>query len=311
MASGTTITLNTGAKIPALGFGTWQDVGAQEGAVTTALKTGYRHIDTARIYGTEPAINSALKKCGIPRDQIFLTTKLWNTEHHPDDVSKAMDASLEGLGVEYVDLLLMHWPVAWKSGDEKFPKENGKPIVEKVDYVDTWKAMEKVYEVGKARAIGISNFSKAETERVLKEGTVKPAVHQMEVHPWLQQRDFVEWLQLQGIVVTQYSPFGNSNPTYSNEVLPHKLIDDPILQEIGKQYGKSGAQIALAWGISHGNVVIPKSKTAQRIKGNFEGDFKLEEADVKMIDAINKKLRFNDSSADFGWNFFADLEGKE
>ena len=307
MAS-TTFTLNTGAKIPAVGFGTWQDKDAQEHAVTTALNTGYRHIDTARIYGTEPAVGAAIRKSSVPRSEIFLTTKLWNTDHRPENVGKAIDASLSDLGLDYVDLFLMHWPVAWKHGDGMFPKENGKPAVEDVDYLETWKAMEKVYKSGKAKAIGISNFSKAETERVIREGSIKPAVHQLELHPWLQQNDFTEWLKSQGIHVTQYSPFGNLNPLYDRG--QGKLIDDPAVVEVGKKYGKAPAQVALAWGIAHGHSVIPKSKTDQRIKDNLGGDFKLESADVKKLDAIDKKLRFNDSSSDFGYDFFKDLDGK-
>lgn len=307
--SGITFTLNTGAKIPAVGFGTWQDVDAQENAVTTALNAGYRHIDTARIYGTEKAVGAAIRKSNIPRSEIFLTTKLWNTDHRHADVGNAIDASLSDLGLDYVDLFLMHWPVAWKPGDGMFPKENGQPVVlSDVDYVETWKAMEEVYKSGKAKAIGISNFSREETERVLSQGSVKPAVHQMELHPWLQQREFTNWLKGEGIHVTQYSPFGNLNPLYDGS--QGRLVDDPTLVEIGKKYGKAGPQVALAWGISHGHSVIPKSKTEKRIKENLSGDFLLEAADVKRIDGIDKKLRFNDSSAEFGWEFFKGLDGK-
>lgn len=310
MASGTTFTLNTGAKIPALGFGTWQDPDAQEHAVTTALNAGYRHIDTARIYGTEKAVGAAIRKSHVPRSEIFLTTKLWNTDHRSADVGAAIDASLADLGLDYVDLFLMHWPVAFKPGDGMFPKENGNPVVlSDVDYLDTWRAMEEdVFRAGKAKAIGISNFSKAETERVIKEGSVKPAVHQLELHPWLQQRDFTEWMKGQGIHVTQYSPFGNLNPMYQGA--DRKLIEDPVLVDIGKKHSKAAAQVALAWGIAKGHSVIPKSKTEKRIVDNLQGDFKLEVADVERIDGIDKKLRFNDSSADFGYDFFKDLDGK-
>ncbi|KAH0053959.1 Aldo/keto reductase, partial [Aureobasidium melanogenum] len=174
-----------------------------------------------------------------------------------------------------------------------------------------YKAMEKLYKSGKARAIGVSNFSKAEMERLIKETSVVPAVHQLELHPYLQQHDFAEWHKSQGIHVTQYSPFGNSNEVYSKGQNLSKLIEDPTLVEIGKKYGKSGAQVALAWGIAHGRSVIPKSKTPARIQQNVEGDFELSAEDVKKVDAIDRKLRFNDPSANFGWNFYQDLEGKE
>lgn len=305
-------TLNTGAKIPALGFGTWQDKDAQEPAVTIALKAGYRHIDTARVYGTEPAVGNAIKNSGIPREQIFLTTKLWNNAHHPSDVEAALDASLADLQTSYVDLYLMHWPSPFARSSSLFPKDsNGKTKPGETDYVDTYKALEKCLESGKAKAIGISNFSKAELERLLKETSIPPAAHQMELHPWLQQKDFTALHKQKGIHITQYSPFGNQNEIYDSGKGMGKLMDDPVLVEIGKKHGKSGAQVALAWGIAKGHSVIPKSKTESRIKQNLEGDFKLDAEDVQKIDGIDKKLRFNDSSESFGWNFFTDLDGKK
>lgn len=169
----TTYTLNTGAKIPAIGFGTWQDADAQEPAVTIALKAGYRHIDTAHIYGTEKAVGNAIKKSGVPRDQLFITTKLWNNAHHPEDVPKQLEASLKDLGVDYVDLWLMHWPSPFARGDTLFPKdENDSVKTGDTDYVDTYRAMEKCLESGKTKAIGVSNFSKSELERLLKETSV-------------------------------------------------------------------------------------------------------------------------------------------
>ncbi|KAL4810818.1 NADP-dependent oxidoreductase domain-containing protein [Aspergillus unguis] len=308
----TTFKLNTGAQIPALGFGTWQDADAQEGAVLEALKAGYRHIDTARVYGTEPAVGRAIKKSGIPRDQIFLTTKIWNNKHHPDDMEQALADSLNDLGLDYVDLLLMHWPVAFKRGAEQFPKtDKGGPDVVDTDYLDTYQAMEKLISTGKVKAIGVSNFSQAEMQRLLENATVPPAVHQLEGHPWLQQRAFADWHKKNGIHVTHYSPFGNQNEIYSREGTIGRLIEDETLKEIGKKYGKSAAQVALAWAVTEGHSVLPKSKTPERIRDNLAGDFKLSEEDVKKVRGIDRKLRFNDSSADFGYNLFADLDGKK
>ncbi|KAL8746165.1 MAG: hypothetical protein Q9190_001776 [Brigantiaea leucoxantha] len=307
----TKLKLNTGAEIPAVGFGTWQDKDAQEAAVAECLKAGYRHIDTARIYGTEPAVGAAIKNSGIPREQIFITTKLWNNCHHPDDVESALDASLEDLGMDYVDLYLMHWPSAFGRGSSPFPKDsNGKTIKGDIDFVDTWRAMEKTFKSGKAKAIGISNFSRTETERLLSETSVVPAANQLEVHPFLQQNDACAWFRSKGIHVQQYSPFGNQNDIYSKGQNMGKLIDDPTLVEIGKKHGKNGAQVALAWGIAQGHSVLPKSKTPSRIKDNLEGDFKLDADDLEKIAAINKKLRFNDASESFGYNFFVGEEGK-
>jgi alcohol dehydrogenase (NADP+) len=216
---GTMHKLNTGASIPALGFGTWQDKEAQEPAVVAALQAGVRHIDTAAVYGTEPAVGSAIKKSGVPRAEIFVTTKIWNNSHAPEDVEAALDTSLSNLGTDYVDLWLMHWPSSFASGSSLFPKDsNGKVKPGKSDYVETYKAMEKLYKSGKAKAIGVSNFSKAEMERLIKETNVVPAVHQLELHPYLQQSDFAEWHKSQGIHVTQYSPFGNSNEVVSTPV---------------------------------------------------------------------------------------------
>ena len=191
-----------------------------------------------------------------------------------------------------------------------FPKgSDGKVTTADIDYVDTYKAMEKALKAGKTRAIGVSNFSLAEMKRLVKETSVVPASHQIELHPYLQQKAFADWHKEQGIVITQYSPFGNQNEIYDSGKNMGKLIDDPVLAEIGKKYGKSGAQMALAWGIAKGCSVIPKSKTPARIKANLEGDFKLEEEDVKRVDGLDKKIRFNNPSESFGYKFYSDLDG--
>lgn len=171
----TTYTLNTGAKIPAVGFGTFQDPDAQEEAVCTALKTGYRLIDTARIYHIEKQVGKGIKKSGVPREEVFIGTKLWCNDYHPEDVERAVDDSLRDLDTPYLDLILMHYPCTFARGTERFPRDaNGKMIHGETTFVDTWKALEKVVKTGKVRAIGVSNFSKGEVERLLNEtDTVK------------------------------------------------------------------------------------------------------------------------------------------
>ena len=264
-------------------------------------------------YGTEPAVGRAIRRSGIPRSEIFITTKLWNNSHHPSDVEPALDASLRDLGTDYLDLYLMHWPVAFARGDAMIPKDSAGNIqtAKEIDYVDTYKAMEACLKSGKTRAIGVSNFSLAEMERLLQNTSVVPASHQLELHPYLQQKGFADWHRQKGINITQYSPFGNQNEIYSKGQDMGKLIDDPALAEIGKKYGsgKSGAQVALAWGIAKGHAVVPKSKTPARIRENLEGDFELSKEDVEKVDALDKKLRFNNPSGNFGWEFYKDLEG--
>ena len=171
--------------------------------------------------------------------------------------------------------------------------------------------MEGLVTSGKCKAIGISNFSQSELSSLLQSATITPAVHQIEIHPYLVQPSFAAFHKQHNIHITQYSPFGNQNEIYDSGRDIGRLIEDPVLVEIGKKYNKSGAQVALAWGIAHGRSVIPKSKTPKRIRDNLEGDFKLEEEDVKKIDATDKKLRFNDPSGSSGWDFFADLDGKK
>ncbi|KAF4759724.1 hypothetical protein HAV15_007385 [Penicillium sp. str.  len=292
----TSYTLNTGAKIPALGFGTFQDPDSQEETVSLALRKGMRLIDTARVYNVEE--------------------QLWCNDYHPEDVERAVNNSLRDLDTPYVDLLLMHYPCTFKRGADRFPRDaEGRMIRGESTFVDTWKAMEDVIKTGKVKAIGVSNFSKGEIETLLEKTNTVPAVHQMEVHPYLQQKEFNKWLKEQGIHVVQFSPLGNMNDFYrqtgwSKEIAHMKrVIDQPIMKEIAEKYGKSTAQVVLAWGINSGRSVIPKSVVDWQVEQNLESDFELEPEDMAQISILDAKARFNDPSLDYEWRLYSDLEG--
>ncbi|EME77366.1 uncharacterized protein MYCFIDRAFT_191497 [Pseudocercospora fijiensis CIRAD86] len=307
-----TFTLNTGAKIPAIGLGTFQDPDEQEDAVATALKVGYRHIDTARVYDTEKQVGRGMRKSGVPREDIFLTTKLWSNSHHPDDVEPALNDSLADMQTDYLDLLLMHYPCSFQRGPNRFPREDASGemlMAEGHDYVDCWKAMEELLKTGRVKAIGMSNFSKEEMETILEKGSVVPAVHQMELHPYLAQHSFTAWHREHGIQLIQFSPFGNQNTFYKHGQSMPKVLEDAVLHEIGRKYSKSAAQVALAWGISKGRCVIPKSTIPWQIEQNLDSDFELAAEDMARIDAMNKKLRFNLKGLNYGWRLYSDLEG--
>ncbi|KAH7134283.1 alcohol dehydrogenase [Dactylonectria macrodidyma] len=314
---GKAVTLNTGQTLPLIGLGTFQDPDEQEMSVYTALKNGIRHIDTAHNYGTEEQVGNGIRRSCLPRNEVFITTKLWCNAHHPEDVEPALDDSLRNLGVDYVDLYLMHYPCSFKRGPELLPFDtDGKMITERTHFVDTWKAMEKLLSTGKTRAIGVSNFSKIELEKILDHGTVIPAVHQTELHPYLQQKEFVDWHAEKGIKIVQFSPCGNLNNFYrdvswaKDTAQMTRLIDHPVLTGIARKHGKSPIQIALAWGVVNGRCVIPKSTIEWQIQENAAADsILLDEEDLRQIATMDQKARFNDPSVDFGYKLYVGLDG--
>ncbi len=260
------ITLNNGVAMPQLGYGVWQ-VPDDEAftAVGNALEAGYRSIDTAAIYGNEEGTGKALAASGIARDELFVTTKLWNDAQGYDSTLRAFDESLNKLGLEYVDLYLIHWPL---------PAQG--------TFVDTYRAFEKIYEEGRAKAIGVSNFQPAHLERLLGETSVVPAVNQIELHPRLQQSEARAFHARHGIATEAWSPLGQGKD----------LLTDATVTRLAEKHGRTPAQIVLRWHLQLGNVVIPKSVTPSRIKENIDVfGFELDDADMAAIAALDSGTR--------------------
>ncbi|WP_050776854.1 aldo/keto reductase [Streptomyces sp. SPB074] len=252
--------------MPQLGFGVWQ-VPDEEAttAVGLALDAGYRSIDTAAVYGNERGTGKAIAASGLAREELFVTTKLWNGAQGYDPALRAFDASLDKLGLDYVDLYLIHWPCPAKDR-----------------YVDTWRAFEKLLADGRVRAIGVSNFTPAHLERLLGETSVIPAVNQIELHPHLQQGEARAFHGEQGIATEAWSPLGQGKG----------LLEVPALVAIGQKHGRTPAQVVLRWHVQLGNVVIPKSVTPSRIKENIDVfSFELDEEDMAAIRALNEEHR--------------------
>lgn len=229
----------------------------------------------------------------ICRSDIFLTSKLWNTDHHPDNVRPALLKTLKHLKTPYVDLYLIHFPVALKHGDEFLPTdENGVMIFEDVDYIDTWRELEKAVDDGLVRSIGISNFNKEQTKRILNIARIRPSVNQIELHPYLKQHKLVDYLRGEGIVVIGYSPLGSPDSPFLNDDSP-SLLEHPVLHEIATTYRKSVAQILIRYQIDRGIIVLPKSITRSRIFSNFDVfDFKLSADDLETINGFKTNHRF-------------------
>jgi diketogulonate reductase-like aldo/keto reductase len=306
MALNRTFTLNTGAKIPAVGFGTWQAAPKEvEKAVENALKAGYRHIDCAAIYRNEAEVGAGIKASNVKREDIFITTKLWNTNHDSEaDVEKALDKSLRDLGVEHVDLYLMHWPVAFALGAKWFPLDDqGVFKLSNTPFTTTWQYMEKLLQTGKVKAIGVSNFNVRRLKELLSVCKTRPATNQIEAHPYLQQSELFDFCQKEGILIEAYSPLGN------NQTGEPKTLDDAEVHAVGKDLGMDPGQVLVSWGVQRGTVVLPKSVTAKRIASNFQ-DQVLPDNAMDRLNALERHKRFN-FPARWGYDIFDEFGDAE
>jgi len=259
-----TIKLNDGVDIPQLGFGVFQIPPAETAsAVKRALDIGYRHIDTAQMYGNEKEVRQGIRDAGLDRGEVFITSKLNNGFHKPDDARRAFDQTLNALDSDYVDLFLIHWPL---------------PTLYEGDFVSTWKVLEEFARDGRARSIGVSNFQVAHLDRLADEADTVPSVNQIEVHPYFGNDEVRAYGREHGIATEAWAPIAQG-----------RVLDDPVINRIAKARGRTAAQVVLRWHIQRGDIVFPKSVTPERVKANFElFDFELDDSDMDAISALNK-----------------------
>ena len=259
-----TVDLNDGSSIPQLGFGVFQ-IPPEETpqAVSIALEVGYRHIDTAEMYGNERGVGEAVRASGLDRGEVYITSKLNNGYHEPDDARRAFDGTLQALGTDYVDLFLIHWPL---------------PTLYDGDFVSTWRTLEEFHEDGRSRSIGVSNFQVHHLERLALETETAPAVNQIELHPYFQNQEVDVYGRDYGIATEAWSPIAQG-----------QLLDDPVIGEIAERLDRSPAQVVLRWHIERGNIVFPKASARGRMEENFTiFDFALEPEDTARIDALDR-----------------------
>ncbi|KAG6361855.1 hypothetical protein INS49_010084 [Diaporthe citri] len=291
--------LNNGLSVPAQ-----SKPNEVKNAVELALKSGYRHVDAAAVYDNEKEVGEGIKASGVPRKDIFLTSKLWNTHHKGEDVERAVDTSLADLQTDYLDLYLIHWPVTFRriNDTERFPIDEQTFGVDVIDVptIETWRAMEALVKKGKIRTIGVSNFSIAKINEIWDAAEIKPAVNQVELHPYFAQPELVKWCQDKGIVVEAYSPLGNN--IYS---LP-MAIEDPVIIQLAEKLGKTPAQIVLSWIVQRGVVVLTKSVTPSRIKSNLEVS-ELPADVFEKVNSLDRNHRYN-LPARLGVDIFGDAK---
>ncbi|GFH40414.1 aldo/keto reductase [Lactococcus insecticola] len=279
-----TYTFSNGEKIPVVGFGTWQtpDGDVAESSVIEAIKAGYRHIDTAAAYGNEESVGRGIAKSGVARDELFVTTKLWNKVTTYDEAVAAIDESIAKLGLDYLDLYIIHWP-------------NPAPIRETIGFekrnADVWRAMEEAVEAGKIKSIGVSNFHPYHLDALLKTAKIKPVINQIYVNPSDQQEELVAYNKAHDILTEAYSPLGTGN-----------VLDLPTLVEIAAKHGKSSAQVALKWSLQKGYLPLPKSVTPARIVQNADlFDFELSADEITAIDGLHGAAKLANNPDEVGF----------
>jgi len=295
----TSLMLSTGNMMPQVGLGTWKSKpGEVVNAVSVAIDCGYRHIDCAHAYENEAEVGAALAKKfeekAVAREDMFITSKLWNTEHAPNHVEPACLQSLKNLGLKYLDLYLIHWPIGFKhtaTGDIVPRDKDGNLLYAFTKLEDTWAAMEKLVEKGLVKQIGLSNFNIPQTERMLKAAKIPPAVLQIECHPYLNQSKLIRFCRANKIVVTAYSPFGSPDRPWAKDDDP-LVLEDRKIAEIAEKYDKDPAHVCIRFHVDRGMVAIPKSANSRRIAENLDVfDFKLTDQHIRQLESLDKGWR--------------------
>ncbi|KAK3857329.1 hypothetical protein Pcinc_036258 [Petrolisthes cinctipes] len=287
------VTLNNGTKMPILGLGTWKSKpGEVTQAVKDAIACGYRHLDCALVYGNEAEVGAAIKAKiedgTVKREDLFITSKLWNTFHSKSLVVPTLKLSLTNLGLDYLDLYLIHWPMGYKEGGENVPTNaDGKIAYSDVDYFEAWQGLEDALSQGLVHSIGVSNFNKDQIERVLSSGKIVPVTNQIECHPYLNQKKLIDWCKTKNIYVTAYSPLGSPDRPWAKPEDP-LLLEEPKLVALAEKYKKTPAQIAIRYQVQRDVIVVPKSVTKSRIESNLQVfDFELSSEDMKTLDSFD------------------------